>query len=66
MGWYSFVPFMECNHGIVSVNHDLYGEISVNGNVIDFNNGKGYIEKDWGVSFPEAWIWIQSNNFRGT
>jgi hypothetical protein len=63
MGWYSFIPFMECNHGIVSVNHDLYGKISVNGDVIDFTDGKGYIEKDWGVSFPEAWIWIQSNNF---
>jgi tocopherol cyclase len=64
MGWYSFIPFMECNHGIVSVNHDLHGEITVNGKVINFNNGKGYIEKDWGVSFPEAWIWIQSNNFK--
>jgi hypothetical protein len=63
MGWYSFIPFMECNHGIVSVNHDLKGSISVNKNVIDFDGGKGYIEKDWGVSFPEAWIWIQSNNF---
>jgi len=63
MGWYSFIPFMECNHGIVSVNHDLKGRISVNTNVIDFDGGKGYIEKDWGVSFPEAWIWIQSNNF---
>jgi len=64
MGWYSFIPFMECNHGIVSVNHDLLGRISVNRNVIDFDGGKGYIEKDWGVSFPEAWIWIQSNNFK--
>jgi hypothetical protein len=63
MGWYSFVPFMECNHGIVSVIHDLTGKLSLNGNEIDFNNGKGYIEKDWGTSFPEAWIWIQSNNF---
>jgi hypothetical protein len=63
MGWYSFIPFMECNHGIVSVNHDLRGRISVNKNIIDFDGGKGYIEKDWGVSFPEAWIWIQSNNF---
>jgi hypothetical protein len=63
MGWYSFIPFMECNHGIFSVNHDLHGEISIYGKVIDFNNGKGYIEKDWGISFPEAWIWIQSNNF---
>jgi hypothetical protein len=63
MGWYSFIPFMECNHGIVSVNHDLRGRISVNNNIIDFDGGKGYIEKDWGISFPEAWIWIQSNNF---
>ncbi len=63
MGWYSFIPFMECKHDIVSVNHDLRGKISVNTDVIDFDGGKGYIEKDWGVSFPEAWIWIQSNNF---
>jgi len=63
MGWYSYIPFMECKHGIVSVNHDLHGKISVNGSLIDFDNGKGYIEKDWGVSFPEAWIWMQSNSF---
>ncbi|MBE3085844.1 MAG: hypothetical protein IMZ64_06470 [Bacteroidetes bacterium] len=63
MGWYSFVPFMECKHGIVSVNHDLSGGIKINENHIDFNGGKGYIEKDWGTSFPEAWLWIQANNF---
>jgi tocopherol cyclase len=63
MGWYSFVPFMECKHGVVSVNHDLKGKLTLNGMSIDLNNGKGYIEKDWGTSFPEAWIWIQSNNF---
>jgi tocopherol cyclase len=63
MGWYSFIPFMECKHGIVSVNHDLTGSIKVNNSSIDFNEGKGYIEKDWGTSFPEAWLWIQANNF---
>jgi len=63
MGWYSFVPFMECNHGVVSVNHDLKGSVSLNNRVINFDGGKGYIEKDWGTSFPEAWIWVQSNNF---
>jgi tocopherol cyclase len=63
MGWYSFVPFMECKHGIVSVNHDVTGTIFINSEKIDLNAGKGYIEKDWGTSFPEAWIWIQSNNF---
>ncbi len=64
MGWYSFVPFMECKHGIVSVKHTIAGTIRINGNSIDFSNGKGYIEKDWGTSFPEAWIWIHSNNFK--
>ena len=63
MGWYSFVPFMECKHGVVSVNHGISGSLSVNGQSIDFTGGKGYIEKDWGRSFPEAWIWMQSNNF---
>jgi tocopherol cyclase len=63
MGWYSFVPLMECKHGIVSVNHELKGKLTLNGQSIDLNEGKGYIEKDWGTSFPEAWIWIQSNNF---
>jgi len=64
MGWYSFVPFMECKHGIVSVNHNITGRINVDHEQIDFNGGKGYIEKDWGTSFPEAWIWCQANNFR--
>jgi len=63
MGWYSFVPFMECYHGIVSVSHNLSGKISFNSVTTDLKKGKGYIEKDWGKSFPEAWIWIQSNNF---
>ena len=63
MGWYSFIPFMECKHGIVSVNHRLAGALSIHEEIVDFSGGKGYIEKDWGTSFPEAWIWIQANTF---
>ena len=63
MGWYSYVPLMECYHGIVSANHDLSGTLALNNKEINFSGGKGYIEKDWGSSFPEAWIWIQCNNF---
>lgn len=63
MGWYSYVPFMECYHGVVSANHSIEGEIRINTEQINFNNGKGYIEKDWGTSFPECWIWLQSNSF---
>jgi hypothetical protein len=64
MGWYSYVPFMECYHGVVSMQHELKGSLSHNGNMLDFDRGKGYIEKDWGKSMPTDWIWIQSNHFR--
>lgn len=66
MGWYIFVPFMECKHGMVSVSHRIDGSLSVNGELLDFSGGKGYIERDWGKSFPESWIWLQSNNFENS
>jgi hypothetical protein len=55
---------MECKHGIVSANHETEGSLDINGRSVNFSGGKGYIEKDWGRSFPEAWLWCQANNFR--
>ncbi|MFC2080099.1 tocopherol cyclase family protein [Bacteroidota bacterium] len=63
MGWYRFVPYMQCYHGVVSVTHELKGELLIDGENHNFNSGKGYIEKDWGTSMPSAWIWMQSNHF---
>ena len=63
MGPFAFVPFMECYHGIVSMDHSIEGELNVHGEKIDFTDGKGYIEKDWGRSFPSAYVWMQSNHF---
>lgn len=63
MGWYRFVPFMECYHGVVSLSHGLEGSLRINGDEFNFTEGRGYIEKDWGSSMPSAWIWMQSNNF---
>jgi tocopherol cyclase len=63
MGWYSFVPFMECKHGIGLVLHQLTGKLMLNGKPVNFSGGKGYIEKDWGTSFPESWIWLHCNTF---
>ncbi len=63
MGWYSFLPFMECYHGVVSLNHRLSGSLQVHGETTNFSGGKGYLEKDWGTSFPRSWIWMQSNHF---
>jgi tocopherol cyclase len=63
MGWYRYAPFMECYHGVVSMQHHLTGKLQVNGTGLLFDGGKGYIEKDWGMSMPSDWIWIQSNHF---
>jgi hypothetical protein len=63
MGWYTYAPFMECYHGVVSMNHQLKGSLLINGKKHDFTGGKGYIEKDWGRSMPSDWIWMQCNHF---
>jgi hypothetical protein len=63
MGPYAFVPFMECYHGIISMDHYVKGTLNIHGKNIDFNGGRGYIEKDWGHSFPSAYIWLQTNHF---
>ena len=59
MGWYSFVPFMQCRHGIIVM--DAVARGTVNGTAVD--DGRLYVEKDYGVSFPNAWVWTQCNTF---
>jgi tocopherol cyclase len=63
MGWYRFVPRMECYHGVLSLDHALDGALMVDDETLDFGGGRGYVEKDWGRSFPSSWIWAQSNHF---
>ena len=63
MGPFAFIPFMECYHGIVSMDHSLEGYLELDGERIDLNGGRGYVEKDWGRSFPSAYTWMQSNHF---
>ena len=64
MGPFSFIPFMECNHAILSMKSKADGKIIINNKEIVFENSDGYIEKDWGPSFPKSYIWCQGNNFK--
>ncbi|MFX1537827.1 MAG: tocopherol cyclase family protein [Promethearchaeota archaeon] len=64
MGWTTFVPFLECYHGVLSFNHPIRGKLNINGKEIDFSEGRAYFEKDWGKSFPRYWIWMQANHFK--
>jgi tocopherol cyclase len=63
MGWYAWLPAMQCYHGILSMDHALQGHMRINDRMIDFTEGRGYTEKDWGTGFPSAYIWMQSNHF---
>lgn len=62
MGIFKYLP-MECTHGIISMHHTLRGSLVLNGEVLDFTDGVGYIEKDSGTSFPKSYLWVQCNDF---
>ena len=59
MGPFRFVPFMQCRHRIYGMMHRIDGQLSCNGQFLHFQNGTGYIEGDFGTSFPKQYIWTQ-------
>lgn len=63
MGPYTYVPTMECNHAVLSLDHEVSGSVSYNDTRLSFDGGRGYQEKDWGTSFPSKWVWLQCNSF---
>lgn len=63
MGPFSYLPILECKHDVIFMRFGVEGEIILNGEKVSFNGAVGYIEKDWGSSFPEPYIWAQSNHF---
>lgn len=63
MGPFSFIPFMECYHVVIHLFHTLQGTIVLDGETLDFTGGIGYIEKDYGYSFPSSYLWLQASHF---
>ena len=63
MGWYAWMPFMECYHGVCSFGHNLAGTLTLDGVELNFDGGRGYLEKDWGQAFPSGYVWMHSNHF---
>jgi tocopherol cyclase len=59
MGWYAFARFMECYHGVIVLDGEVEGVVGDQ----RLSGGRFYLEKDWGSSFPRAWVWAQSNSF---
>lgn len=63
MGWYAYVPRMECLHAVVATCCTARGQYVLNSRSVDIAEADGYMEKDWGTSFPKAYLWMQANSF---
>lgn len=63
MGFYNYILKMQCYSQVCAMDFDLTGTLDINGRLVDFSGGKGYIEKNWGAAFPYSWVWIQCNHF---
>lgn len=64
MGPFKALPFMECNHRVYSLSHKVVGTLMIKDEKVEFIDGIGYIESDWGYSFPDKYLWSQCNDFK--
>ena len=60
MGPFAYLKNMECVHGVISLHHRMEGVVIANGRSLPVT-GVGYLEKDRGTSFPQRYLWFQSN-----
>lgn len=67
MGWFAYLPLMECYHSVLSMHSHLEGSLTRTINKrtahYDLQHGVGYVEKDWGITFPNPYVWLACNHF---
>lgn len=56
-------PFIPFHSAVISMLHNITGYLILNNKTYDFNEGKGYIETDWGHYLPKTYLWTQCNAF---
>lgn len=64
MGFYNYLNFMECYSQVCALDGKVRGTLNIDGVIYDLNDGRVYIEKNWGRKFPIEWLWVQSNSFK--
>jgi len=62
MGWLTYFP-NECNHSIISMHHHVNGNLKIGEANWTFKDAHGYLEKDWGTSFPKEYVWAHANGW---
>jgi hypothetical protein len=66
MGPFTWLTIMQCYHHVLSMRHVIHGTIQLGQHPRTNISGIGYLEKDWGQSFPSIWIWGQANQWIST
>jgi tocopherol cyclase len=66
MGPFSWLSFLQCNHHVLSMRHEIHGSLQIGQHRHTNITAIGYLEKDWGRMFPSTWIWGQANHWIDT
>lgn len=60
MGNYYLIPNLPCYHAVVSEFQSFSGVIKSLNEEFKITNANGYLEKNWGKSFPNSYIWLHA------
>lgn len=66
MGVLTYVPFVECKHDIISPSISVSGSARLNERELEFDSASGYIDKNWGKSFPKDYFWGHISSFNNS
>lgn len=59
MGPYKHIPMQEFYEEVLALHGIITGELYINGEKLDLNAGRYYLQKQWGSRFPNIWLWAQ-------
>lgn len=62
MGNFYLVPGLPCYHSVLQINSSVKGIVKINNELIHIARSSGYLEKNWGTSFPEKYFWMHAQD----
>jgi hypothetical protein len=60
MGYTYFIPNLPCYHSVLNTAQSVSGEIQHKGLCYTLDHEMGYLEKNWGTTFPENYFWVHA------
>jgi len=60
MGYTYYIPNLPCYHSVMNTAHQVTGNIRNKNAEYSFDQDMGYMEKNWGTSFPESYFWLHA------